>query len=170
MELTTKTMNKLLLTLEIILILVPITLISVPGLLYMLVVFLGSLSFHLYKNYPIHFLQNVTYATLSMASLFALVSIWLVIVKNIKSDIPLNFSTYPYKYTAIIIGILISIAALIEVLIPDHQIKQYLNIKERTAFLSMFILGLPVCVPAAHLMFLGSKNIANKSFNIDRAK
>ena len=95
-----------------------------------------------------------------MASLFALVSIWFVIVKNIKSDIPLNFSTYPYKLTAIIIGILISIAALIEVFLPGHQIKQYLNIEEHTSFLTMYILGLPVCIPAIHLIFLGQKRIA----------
>jgi len=163
-------MNKLLLKLEVIIILVPITVISVPGLLYMNVVLLDGLSLHLYQNYPISFLRTMVYEILSLASLFALVSIWIVIIKNIKNDIPLTFSTYPYKYTAIIIGILISIAALIEHFLPGHQIKQYLNIKEHTSFLTMYILGLPVCIPAVHLILLGSKNIANNALNTEAEK
>lgn len=163
-------MNKLLLKLEVIIILVPITIMSVPGLMYMLIVPLGDFSYALHNDSPIGLIRLLTFETLSIASLLALVSIWIVIVKNIKSDTPLTFSTDPYKYTAIITGVLISIAALIEVLIPDHQVKQFLNIKDHTAFLSMYTLGIPVCIPVVHLLLLGSKRIANNALNTDAEK
>lgn len=151
-------MNRSILKLEKYLFLVPASIVLVPGLLYMVLMPLGDAPSVFSNGTTQKQIAFVLFEVFTLLSAAALYSIWVAVENYLEDNTTTSFSTNPYLYTAIIIGIILSLSSLFELLYPDHYLKQLLNIPEKTAFLIMFIFGLPICIPAVHVLLLGRKS------------
>lgn len=145
------------------LLLLPVTIISVPGLAWMLLTPLGDLPFIIDRGFTQKLAQFLTLEILTLLSAGALISMWLAIEKYLKNEVALKFSENPYIYVLIIAGVIISLLSLVEFLYPNHYLKQLLGVKENTAFFLMYIFGLPICIPAVHILLLGKQDRANNT-------
>ena len=156
-------MNKKLLKIEKYLILVPATVILMSGLLYLILVPLGSIPHPESEDFNQKLASLVVFEVLLLPSFAALFSIWTAVDRYLGENIVLKYSTNPYIFAGVVVGIVISMAALFELLFPNHYFKHLMSIQENTAFLSMFIFGLPLCVPAIHLLIASRLEGANQS-------
>ena len=144
------------------LILIPATFIIVPGMMYMLLMPLGDASWVFSIGSAQKQMAFVTFEALTLLSAGALYSIWVAIRKYLDNDSIITFSTNPYIYVAIVIGIIISLASVVEFVYPNHYLKQVLGIREKTAFFALYVFGLPICIPAIHILILAKLNCANE--------
>ena len=155
-------MNRRILKLEKYLILGPVTIILVPGLLYLLLMPLGDASWVFSSGSAQKQISFILFEVLTLLSAGALYAIWVAVENYLESNITISFSTNPYVYSAIVIGVIISLSSLFELVYPNHLLKQALSIRENTAFLMMYIFGLHICIPAIHMLIVGRLNCANK--------
>ena len=129
----------------------------------MLLTPLGDLSWIIDRGSIQQLAQVLTLEILTLLSAGAIISMWLAIEKYLHNGISIQFSANPFIYVFIVIGIIISFFALVELLYPNHYLKQILGIKESTAFFVIYILGLPICIPAIHILLLGKQIHANNA-------
>ena len=163
-------MNQSILKIEKYLILYPTTFILVPGLIYMILMPLGDVASVFSNGSTQKQISFLVFEALTLLSAGALYSIWLATEKCLERESTFSYSKHPYIYAGIVVGILISLLSLIELAIPNHYIKQILEVPEKTAFFIMYIFGLPICLPAIHILLMSKYNHANKAINSDRKK
>ena len=136
--------------------------ILVPGLLYMIFASLGSIPHWQSDIFNQKLSSLLVFEIISLVSFAAIFSLWIAFEKYLNEGIVLKYSISPYIYAGVIAGIVISMAALLELFFPGHYLKQLLGVRDNTAFLSMFIFGLPLCLPAIHLLIIGWMENANQ--------
>ena len=152
------------------LILFPTTFILVPGLLYMILMPLGD-AISVFSNGSLQ--KQVTFLSfeaLTLLSAGSLYSIWLATNSYLDNNVIFTFKNNPYIIVFLIIGIVISLLSVVEIIYPAHYIKQVLQIPEKTAFFIMFIFGLPICIPAIHILGISQSKCASNAFKRDAEK
>ena len=154
-------MSQTILKLEKYLILSPVTIILVPGLLYLLLMPLGDASWVYSSGSAQKQITFILFEVLTLLSAGALYAIWVAVENYLESNITISYSTNPYVYSAIVVGVIISISSLFELAYPNHYLKQVLGMRENTAFLMMYIFGLPICIPAIHMLIIARSSCAN---------
>jgi hypothetical protein len=141
---------------ELVLFLVPVTVVAIPGLGYMLIVVLGDIT---YKPISVFF-----YEVLTIISIGALVSTWIASIKYLKKGALLLYDGTPVLYVFICLGITLSVVSGLELITPSY-IMELIGLKPGKTYIAIYSLGLPVCVPVLHLLYHSRLMNANKQLN-----
>ena len=157
-----KILNRKIYIFEVCLILLPVTVILIPGILYMFLVPFGELVSTILRGTTLERMRFITYQSFTVLSACSIYSMWIASHLYISKNKIISFSKNPYLFISIIIGIVISLIGLMEILNPDTYIKEIFEYDIAHSFLNIYFVGLPISIPALHIIFMSQLNHANK--------